>query len=110
MTGPRHNKTFLIRPESNMHVQKRRRSNTLVPRKMIMQKTRFSHDRHVFSIILESGEDTTLCTRDTINYLTSETDTTRRGAWRKMESGELTIILILQAFMRGSLGQELAEK
>ena len=52
----------------------------------------------------------TLCTRDTINYLTSETDTTRRGAWRKMESGELTIILILQAFMRGSLGQELAEK
>ena len=53
---------------------------------------------------------TTLCTRDTINYLTSETDTTRRAAWRKMESGELTIILILQAFMRGSLGQELAEK
>ena len=52
----------------------------------------------------------TLCTRDTINNLTSETDTTRRGAWRKMESGELTIILILQAFMRGSLGQELAEK
>ena len=52
----------------------------------------------------------TLCTRDAINYLTSETDTTRRGAWRKMESGELTIILILQAFMRGSLGQELAEK
>ena len=52
----------------------------------------------------------TLCTRDTTNYLTSETDTTRRGAWRKMESGELTIILILQAFMRGSLGQELAEK
>ena len=52
----------------------------------------------------------TLCTRDTINYLTSETDTTRRGAWRKMESGELTIILILQAFMRESLGQELAEK
>ena len=52
----------------------------------------------------------TLCTRDTINYLTSETDTTRRGAWRKMESGELTIILILQAFVRGSLGQELAEK
>ena len=52
----------------------------------------------------------TLCTRDTINYLTSETDTTRRGAWRKMESGELMIILILQAFMRGSLGQELAEK
>ena len=51
----------------------------------------------------------TLCTRDTINYLTSETDTTRRGAWQKMESGEL-IILILQAFMRGSLGQELAEK
>ena len=40
----------------------------------------------------------------------SETDTTRRGAWRKMEAGELTIILILQAFMRGSLGQELAEK
>ena len=52
----------------------------------------------------------TLCTRDTINYLTSETDTTRRGAWRKMESGELTIILILHAFMRGSLDQELAEK
>ena len=52
----------------------------------------------------------TLCTRDTINYLTSETDTTRRGACQKMESGELTIILILQAFMRGSLGQELAEK
>ena len=52
----------------------------------------------------------TLCTRDTINYLTSETDTTRRGAWLKMESGELTIILILQVFMRGSLGQELAEK
>ena len=52
----------------------------------------------------------TLCTRDTINYLTSETDTNRHGAWRKMESGELTIILILQAFMRGSLGQELAEK
>ena len=52
----------------------------------------------------------TLCTRDTINYLTSETDTTRRGAWQKMESGELTIILILQAFMRGSLGHELAEK
>ena len=52
----------------------------------------------------------TLCTRDTINYLTSESDTTRRGAWRKMESGELTIILILQVFMRGSLGQELAEK
>ena len=58
MTGPRHNKSFLIRPESNMHVQKRRRSNTLVPRKMIMQKTRFSHDRHAFSIILDSGEDT----------------------------------------------------
>ena len=54
--------------------------------------------------------DNTLCTRDTINYLTSETDTTRRGAWRKMESGELTIILILQAFMRGSSGQELTEK
>ena len=36
----------------------------------------------------------TLCTRDTTNYLTSETDTTRRGAWFKMESGELTIILI----------------
>ena len=53
---------------------------------------------------------TTLCTRDTINYLMSETDTTRRGGWRKMESGELTIILTLQAFMRGSLGQELAEK
>ena len=52
----------------------------------------------------------TLCTCDTINYLKSETDTTRRGAWFKMESGELTIILILQAFMRGSLGQELAEK
>ena len=52
----------------------------------------------------------TLCTRDTINYLTSETDTTRRGAWFKMESGELTVILILQAFMRGSLGQEFAEK
>ena len=58
MTGPRHNKTFLIRPESNMHVQKRRRSNMLVPRKMIMQNTRFSHDRHAFSIILDSGEDT----------------------------------------------------
>ena len=52
----------------------------------------------------------TLYTRDTINYLTSETDTTRRGAWLKMESGELTIVLILQAFMRGSLGQALAEK
>ena len=58
----------------------------------------------------EKTNNFTLCTRDTINYLTSETDTTRRGAWRKMESGELTIILILQAFMRGSLDQELAER
>ena len=52
----------------------------------------------------------TLCTRDTINYLTSETDTTRRGTWQKMESGELTIILILQAFNGGEFGSELAEK
>ena len=58
MTWPRHNKTFLVRPESNMHVQKRRLSNTLVPRKMVMQKTRFSHDRHAFSIILDRDEGT----------------------------------------------------
>ena len=57
-------------------------------------------DKDSFVIII------TLCTRDTINYLTSETDTTRRGVWFKMESGELTIILILQAFMRGSLGHD----
>ena len=52
----------------------------------------------------------TLCTRDTINYLTSETDTTRRGAWFKMESGELTIILILQAFMRGQFGSRVGRE
>ena len=71
----------------------------------------FQHQfKHSNFFLLLKTFPVTLCTRDTINYLTSENDTTRRGVWRKMESGELTIILILQAFMRGSLGQELAEK
>ena len=68
-------------------------------------KTEIKMNKYRYSSVLSI----TLYTRDTINYLTSETDTTRCGAWRKMEAGEL-IILILQAFMRGSLGQELAEK
>ena len=58
MTGLRHNKTFLIRPESNMHVQKGADQIRWCRVILIMQKTRFSHDRHAFSIILDSGEDT----------------------------------------------------